>query len=43
MNRLQKEAKAIELYRQGYTDEGIVEITGLCLADVCEIIESQCG
>ena len=36
-------AQVIQLYRQGYTDEEIVEITGLCLADVCEIIDSQCG
>lgn len=40
---INKEAMVIELYRKGYTDEEIVEMTGLCLASVCELIDSQCG
>lgn len=40
---MEEYAQVIQLYRQGYTDEEIVEITGLCLASVCEIIDENCG
>lgn len=40
---MDKYAQVIQLYRQGYTDEEIVETTGLCLASICEIIDENCG
>lgn len=40
---MDKYAQVVELYLKGYTDEEIVNITGLCLASVCEIIDENCG